>query len=282
MQRKPFGWTNVAVPVIGQGTWRMGDRAGVRKAEIAALRAGIARGMTHIDSAEMYGGGGAEEAIAEALRGVPRADVFVVSKVLPDNASYRGTLQAAERSLRRLRTDYIDLYLLHWPGSHPIGETMGAMEALVAAGKIRFLGVSNFDVDELRAAMQALTRERIASNQVLYNLGARGIERDLLPFCAAEGITVVGYTPFGNWPGDGSAGLRVLRQIGQRHGKTAHQVALRFLTRTPELFAIPKASAVDHVDENAGAADFDLDDDDIAAIDGAFPTPRRKVPLATG
>lgn len=282
MQRKPFGWTNVAVPVIGQGTWRTGDKQRQRAAEIAALRAGIALGMTHIDTAEMYGSGGAEEAIAEVLSGVRRADLFLVSKVVPNNATYKGTLEAAERSLRRLRTDYIDLYLLHWPGSHPIGETMRAMEELVAAGKIRFLGVSNFDVDELREAMRALSRERIASNQVLYNLSSRGIEGDLIPFCAAEGITVVGYTPFGNWPRAGSAGLRVLSEIGTRHGKTPHQVALRFLTRTPELFAIPKASQVGHVEENAGAADFELDDVDIAAIDRAFPTPKRKVPLASG
>jgi diketogulonate reductase-like aldo/keto reductase len=281
MQRKSFGWTDVAVPVIGQGTWRMGDRQRQRAAEIAALRAGVGLGLTHIDTAEMYGGGGAEEAIAEVLCDVRRAAVFLVSKVLPDNATYKGTLKAAERSLRRLRTDYIDLYLLHWPGSHPIGETMRAMEELVAAGKIRFLGVSNFDVDELREAMGALSRERIASNQVLYNLGARGIERDLLPFCAAEGIAIVGYTPFGNWPRAGSAALRVLSEIGKRHGKTAHQVALRFLTRTPELFAIPKASDVTHVGENAGAVDFELDDDDIAAIDRAFPAPKRNVPLAS-
>jgi diketogulonate reductase-like aldo/keto reductase len=159
---------------------------------------------------------------------------------------------------------------------------MRAMEELVAAGKIRFFGVSNFDVDELREAMRVLSRERIASNQVLYNLGSRGIERDLIPFCAAHGIAVVGYTPFGNWPRAGSAGLRVLSEIGRRHGKTPHQVALRFLTRAPELFAIPKASDVEHVEQNAGAADGDLDDGDIAAIDRAFPLPKRKVPLATG
>lgn len=282
MQRKPFGWTTVAVPVIGQGTWRMGDKRRQRSTEIAALRAGIALGMTHIDTAEMYGTGGAEDAIAEAIRDVRRADLFLVSKVVPNNATYKGTIEAAERSLRRLGTDYIDLYLLHWPGSHPIGETMRAMEELVAAGKIRFLGVSNFDVDELRHAMRALSRQRIASNQVLYNLGSRGIEHDLIPFCAGEGITVVGYTPFGNWPHAGSATLGILSDIGKRHGKTPHQVALRFLTRRPELFAIPKASDVRHVEENAGAADFELDDDEVAAIDRAFPAPKRKVSLASG
>src|SRR5262245_48732471 len=188
MQAKPLGWTNVPVAVIGQGTWHMGDSARLRAAEVAALRAGLTLGMTHIDTAEMYGSGGAEEAIAEVLRGRKRSEIFLTSKVLPENATYQGTIAAAERSLQRLRTDYLDLYLLHWPGRHPIGETMRAMEALVAAGKIRFLGVSNFDVAELRAAMEALSRQRIAANQVLYNLGARGIERDLIPFCAEAGI----------------------------------------------------------------------------------------------
>ena len=157
----------------------MGDSARARSAEVAALRVGLDLGMTHIDTAEMYGGGGAEEVIAEALKDRRRSDVFLASKVLPQNATYRGTLAAAEQSLRRLRTDYLDLYMLHWPGAHPIGETMRAMEELIAAGKIRYLGVSNFDVGELRAAMQTLSRQRIAANQVLYNLGSRGIERDL-------------------------------------------------------------------------------------------------------
>ena len=215
MQVKRFGWTNVAIPVIGQGTWRMGDARRQHPAEVAALRAGLALGMTHIDTAEAYGNGGAEEMIAGVLREVRRGDIFLVSKVLPRNASHKGTLTAVDRTLQRLRTDYLDLYLLHWPGQHPIGETMRAMEDLVAAGKIRFLGVSNFDVDALRAAMRALTRERIAANQVLYNLGARGIERDLLPFCAGEEIAVVGYTPFGNWPRAGSGGAGVL-QRGRR------------------------------------------------------------------
>lgn len=281
MQSKPFGWTGVPVAVIGQGTWHMGDARRHREAEIAALRAGLDLGMTHIDTAEVYGSGGAEEAIAEALHGRRRSEVFLVSKVLPQHASYAGTIAAAEQSLRRLRTDHLDLYLLHWPGSHPIGETMRAMEDLVAAGKIRFLGVSNFDLAELQEATHALTRERIASNQVLYNLGARGIEPDLLPWCEREGIAVVGYTPFGSWPGAGSSGRRVLDTIGARHGKTARQVALRFLTRAPALFAIPKARDLAHVRENAAAADFELDADDVAAIDRAFPAPRRTGPLAT-
>jgi diketogulonate reductase-like aldo/keto reductase len=281
MLTKPFGWTDVPVALIGQGTWRMGGSRRDRPAEIAALRLGVELGMTHIDTAEAYGDGGAEELIAEVLRDRPRSEVFLVSKVLPQNANYRGTIAAADRSLRRLRTDYLDLYLLHWPGRHPIGETMGAMEELVAAGKIRFLGVSNFAVDELRAAMQALTRQRLACNQVLYNLGTRGIERDLIPLCEREGVAVVGYTPFGSWPRAGSDGLRVLHEIGARHAKTPRQVALRFLTRGPALFAIPKASDPAHVRENAGAADVQLSPAEIAAIDGAFPAPRRRTPLAT-
>jgi diketogulonate reductase-like aldo/keto reductase len=281
MQTKSFGWTGVGVPVIGQGTWHMGEARGDRAAEVGALRAGLELGMTHIDTAEIYGGGGAEEIIAEVLRGRQRSDVFLVSKVAPQHASYEGTIAAAEQSLRRLRTDHLDLYLLHWPGPHPIGETMRAMEDLVTTGKIRFIGVSNFDVGDLRAAMRALTRDRIASNQVLYNLGARGIERDLLPLCEREGIAVVGYTPFGNWPRAGSAGLRVLEQIGARHGARPRQVALRFLTGAPGLFAIPKARDVAHVRENAVVADFELDADDVAAINRAFPPPRRTLPLAT-
>src|SRR5262245_11915086 len=281
MEQKPLGWTKVDVPVIGQGTWHMGDSRRARAAEVEALRAGLILGMTHLDTAEIYGNGGAEEVIAEALQGRKRAEIFLVSKVAPHHATYKGTIAAAEQSLRRLRTEYLDLYLLHWPGRHPISDTMRAMEDLVAAGKIRFLGVSNFSVEDLREAMAALSRQRIAANQVLYNLGSRGIERDLIPFCDAEGIAVVGYTPFGDWPRAGSEGQRVLQEVGRRHGKTPHQVALRFLTRTPGLFAIPKASDVTHVRENAGAGNFQLSPDDTELIDRAFPTPRRRTPLAT-
>ncbi len=275
METKPFGWTGVQVPVIGQGTWHTGESRRTRAAEQRALEIGLEMGLSHIDTAEMYGGGAAEEVVAAAIRGRPRADLFLVSKVLPQNASYQGTLRAAEQSLRRLQTDYLDLHLLHWPGRHPIAETMRAMEDLVAAGKTRFLGVSNFDVDEMRAAMAALTRERLVCNQVLYNLGARAIEADLIPFCEREQIAVVGYTPFGHFPRPGSDGLRVLRDIGARYGKTPRQVVLRFLTREPGLFAIPKATDPEHVRENAGAAGFTLDAADIAALDRLFPPSRR-------
>jgi len=281
MRTKAFGATGVAVPVIGQGTWRVGDARRAAAAEADALRLGLELGMTHLDTAEMYGRGGAETLIGAVLRERRRDQVFLTSKVLPQNASRRGTIAACERSLRRLGTDHLDLYLLHWPGSHPIGDTMQAMEDLVAAGKTRFIGVSNFDLEELRAAMAALTRARLVCNQVLYNLSQRGIEVDLLPFCARERIAVVGYTPFGGWPRRG-AGLAALEAIGARQGRTAQQVALAFLTRTAELFAIPKASDPAHVRQNAEAAEVVLGAEDLAAIDAAFPAPRHKVPLATG
>ena len=271
MQRKSFGWTKVDVPLIGQGTWHMGESRRQRAAEIEALRTGLPLGMTHIDTAEIYGHGGAEQVIAEVLSEYRREEIFLVSKVAPQNATYKGTIGAAEQSLRRLRTDYLDLFLLHWSGRHPIAETMRGMEELVDSGKIRYLGVSNFDVADLRRAMKALTKHRITSNQVLYNLGDRSIEHELVPFCEAEGIAVVGYTPFGNWPRTGSQKLRVLEEIGAPHGKTPHQVALRFLTRGPALFAIPKATGLDHVRENAGAGDFDLSPEEIDAIDRGFP-----------
>ena len=256
----------------------MGGSAKGRKRDIDALRLGLDLGLTHIDTAEMYGP--AEGTVAAAIKGRNRSRLFVVSKVLPEHASYRGTIRAAEASLRRLGTDYLDLYLLHLPSSHPIGETMGAMEELVRTGKIRFIGVSNFDCDEMRGAMAALTRERLVCNQVLYHLGARGIERALIPFCDREEIAVVGYTPFGSghFSGRTTQG-RILQLIGAHHGKTPRQVALRFLTQTPGTFAIPKASDVEHVRENVGATGFTLTPADLKAIDRAFLPPRRRGPL---
>ncbi len=277
MDSKLFGWTGELVPVIGQGTWRMGESQ--RDRELAALVLGLDLGLTHIDTAEMYSRGGAEEVIARAIRGRCRSDLFLTSKVLPEHASYKGTIRAAEQSLRRLGTDYLDLYLLHWRGKHPIAETMSAMEHLVAAGKIRFLGVSNFDVEDMRAAQAVLTHARLACNQVMYHLGARGIERDLIPFCERESIAVVGYTPFGDFPASNTG---VFTEIGARHGKTPRQVVLRFLTRAAGVFAIPKASNPEHVRENAGAAGFTLTQAEVAAIDAAFPAPKCRVPLAMG
>jgi diketogulonate reductase-like aldo/keto reductase len=280
MRTKPFGWTGVEVAVIGQGTWRMGGSRRAHGGEVAALRAGLELGMTHLDTAEMYGDGGAESQLAEVIREQRRDQLFITSKVLPQHASRRGTITACEQTLRRLGTDHLDLYLLHWPGRHPIGDTMQAMEELVAAGKTRFIGVSNFDVDELREAMAALSRERLACDQVLYNLGERGIELELIPFCAAAGIAVVGYTPFGGWP-RGGAGLALLERIGAAQGRTARQVGLAFLTRQANVFAIPKAAAAEHARDNAGAAEVTLSGADVDAIAAAFPAPRRRVPLAT-
>jgi diketogulonate reductase-like aldo/keto reductase len=245
---RPFGGAATRVPVIGQGTWKMGEDRGQARAEVAALRLGIDLGLTHLDTAEMYGEGGAERVVGEAIAG-QRERVFVASKVLPSNASYRGTVRACEASLRRLRTEYVDLYLLHWwSGEHPIGDTMRAMEELQARGLTRQIGVSNFDVRQLEAAAAALTRERLACNQVLYHLGARGTEKAVLPYCEQAGIAVA-----------------------KKHGRTPRQVALNFLTRRPALFTIPKASRPEHVRENAAALDFTLDPADLAAIEAAFP-----------
>ncbi|HEY2903701.1 MAG TPA: aldo/keto reductase [Polyangia bacterium] len=267
--RRPFGPLSDEVPVIGQGTWKMG-RAGDRGHEVAALRAGLARGMTHIDTAEMYG---SEEMIAEAIRDVPRDRLFLVSKVLPQNATRTGTIRACEASLRRLGVDHLDAYLLHWRGSVPLAETLGAMQALLQQGKIRALGVSNFDVDDLKEAEALLGGTPIACNQVLYHLGQRHIDTGLVAYCAHRGIAVVAYSPFGqgDFPGPRSPGRRILDAVAARHGATAHQVALAFLTRDPSVFAIPKTSSAAHAEDNSGALTLRLDPQDIAAIDAAFP-----------
>ena len=205
-----------------------------------------------------------------------------MSKVLPSNASYSGTIAACERSLARLKTERLDLYLLHWRGRHPLAETMRAMEELVAAGKVRFIGVSNFDVADVREAQEALRRERLAANQVLYHLQERGIERKLIPYCKSQQIAVVGYSPFGHdqFPSPRSAGGRVLAEIGKRHGRTPRQVALNFLTRDSDVFTIPKSGSAEHVRENSGGTGWKLTAEDIGEIDRAFPAPDRDVPLA--
>jgi diketogulonate reductase-like aldo/keto reductase len=281
MTQRPFGWTGALVPVIGQGTWMIEGSAEAERRAADALRAGIDLGLTHIDTAEMYGSGRAEEIAGKAIAG-RRGEVFLVSKVLPSNASYEGTLRACERSLRRLGTDCLDLYLLHWESEHPIGETMRAMERLIDDGLIRFAGVSNFDVDQVRAAQSALRHHKLASNQVLYHLGERGIERKLIPYCQEQEIAVVAYTPFGRakFPKPLSPGGRVLAEIAQRQGRTVRQVILNFLTRLDGVFTIPKAGNLEHTRENAGGAGWALTPEDIAAIDRAFPAPTRDVPLA--
>ncbi|HEX6970627.1 MAG TPA: aldo/keto reductase, partial [Limnochordia bacterium] len=229
--RRPLTPGGPEVARIGQGTWRMGERPAARAQEVAALRLGIDLGLTHIDTAEMYAAGRAEEIVGEAIAG-RRDAVFVATKVMPQNASRRGTIAACERSLRRLGTDWIDLCLLHWwDGRYPIEETMEAMQRLVDAGKVRYAGVSNLDVDELERARSGLDPTPLVCNQVLYHLGERGIEHRLLPYCAAHRIGVVAYSPFGQgrFPGPGSAGGRLLAEIGAKYGRTPRQIALNFL-----------------------------------------------------
>jgi diketogulonate reductase-like aldo/keto reductase len=270
--KRRFGPMPDEVPVIGQGTWQMGEGGG-NATEIAALRAGIARGLTHLDTAEMYGGGRAEELIAEAIAGIPRRDLFIVSKVLPQNASRAGVRRACEQTLRRLGIDYLDVYLLHWRGRIPLAETLGVLEELVDEGKIRALGVSNFDVEDLEEALPLVRKHPIACNQVLYHLGERHIDADLLPYCAKHHIAVVGYSPFGHgrFPSPSRAGGKVLAAVADRHRATPRQIALAFLVRKAPLFTIPKASTVAHAEENAGALTLRLSADDIAEIDAAFP-----------
>jgi diketogulonate reductase-like aldo/keto reductase len=280
MRQRTFGPTGVQVPLIGQGTWNM-EKDDRRKA-IAALRRGLDSGMTHIDTAEMYGDGKVEELVGEAIAG-RRDEVFLVSKVLPQNASRSGTLRACEKSLQRLRTDHLDCYLLHWPGSHPLARTIDAFEELREAGKIRGWGVSNFDEDELAQAVDIAGPGKVACNQVLYHLEERAIEDAVIPFCAEHGIAVVAYSPFGSgsFPAPRTRGGRVLAEIAEARGATPHQVALAFLTRHPMSFAIPKTSDPEHAAANAAAGDLELSGEEIRRIDEAFPRgPRRKgVPM---
>jgi diketogulonate reductase-like aldo/keto reductase len=271
-----FGKTPYMVAKIGQGSWNLPLRgAGADEAK-RALRRGVELGLTHIDTAEMYGDGGSERLIGEAIADLPRDALFIVSKVMPSNATYAGTIAACEASLQRLGLDYLDCFLLHWRGSVPLRETLRAMEHLVATGKTRTLGVSNFDVEDLREALGLLEREPLACNQVLYHLGERTVEANELAYCRENGIAIVGYTPFGRGDYEDRPGTAVLERIARAHDATIRQVILAFLTRDPSAFAIPKASTVAHVVENAGAGDLVLGDDDVAAIDAAFPARARR------
>jgi diketogulonate reductase-like aldo/keto reductase len=266
----------ITVPALGQGTWRMGEAARSRKAEAEALRLGIDLGMTLIDTAEMYGEGGSEEVVGTAIAGL-RDKVFLVSKVYPHNASVAGTMAAAERSLKRLNTDRIDLYLLHWRGGASIAGFMEGAERLRAAGKILRWGVSNFDVDDMEDVTQLPEGQACAANQVLYNLEARGIEFDLLPWCAERDMPVMAYSPLGQ------AG-RLLRQpalaaVAARHGTTPAVVALAWVLRQPGVIAIPKAATAEHVRANLQAASLVLTAPDFAELDRAFAPPRHKQAL---
>lgn len=263
------------MPRLGLGTWEMGVSRAARIDEIEALRLGIDLGMSLIDTAEMYGDGGAEEVVGEALEG-RRDEVFVVSKVLPGNASFEGTVLACERSLRRLRTDRLDLYLLHWAGPHPIEGTLEAFERLREAGKILRFGVSNFDVHEMREVCALPAGAGVAANQVLYNLGRRSIERKLLPWCAARGITVMAYSPLEQ----GRLRPRpALQAVAARHGISTAQVALAWTLRDPGVVTIPKAARPDHVRENAAVVQVTLTERDLAELDRDYPVPDRDTPL---
>jgi diketogulonate reductase-like aldo/keto reductase len=259
----------------------MPESGSARREAQRAIERGIDLGMTHLDTAEMYGAGAVEEFLGEVIRGIAREKLFIATKVLPSNASYQGTLDAAQRSLERMRCDYLDLYLLHWPGSYPLEETMQALEALVELGTTRFIGVSNFETDSMLEAASYLRAVPLACNQVLYHLGERGIEHELIPAARQRGIAIVAYTPFGRGGFLRTAtGRGVLESVARKHGATPRQVALAFLTREQNVFAIPKAAQVAHVEENAAAGSLKLDAGDIVAIDEAFPRGRAG-PLAT-
>jgi len=275
-----FGSTQRQVPVIGQGSWKIEQAA--PDSAIAALR-GLDLGLTHIDTAEMYGSGAAESLIAEAIKD-RRDAVFLVSKVLPSNASKRGTLKACEKSLARLRTDRLDCYLLHWRGAVPLAETIAAFESLVRDGNILSWGVSNFDVADLEEVAAIAGAGHPACNQVLYHIGERAIEHAVLPWCRAHGTALVAYTPFGQSAGaydPRTAAGGALAKIAAAHRATPRQVALAFLLRHPQVFVIPKASSEAHLTENAGASAIELSEEEIARIDAAFPRgrPGRGLPM---
>jgi diketogulonate reductase-like aldo/keto reductase len=263
------------VPILGQGTWEMGEKSSRRQDEVDALRQGLDLGMTLIDTAEMYAEGGAEKVVAEAIAG-RRAEVFVVSKVYPHNATRRGAVEACERSLKRLKTDYLDLYLLHWRGSVPLAETLEAFQRLKEEGKIRDYGVSNFDVADMEEAIDYPGGEAIATDQVLYNLARRGVEWDLLPWCRKYSITVMAYSPIEQGR---VLDNTVLKAIASRHKATPAQIALAWLLRQDGVIAIPKSSRQEHVLENHASLNVILTEDDLTDLDRAFPPPRTRKPL---
>lgn len=264
------------VPALGQGTWRLGEDASLRRAETAALREGVELGQTLIDTAEMYGKGEAERVVGEAIRGLARDRLFLVSKVYPHNATRRGVEQACERSLERLGVETLDLYLLHWRGGVPLAETVEGFERLRSRGLIRRWGVSNFDVPDLEE-LGATALEGCAANQVLWNLEARGVEFDLLPFCAARAMPVMAYSPLGQ--GGALLGSPAVRRVARRHQTDPAAVALAFVLSRPGVIAIPKAATAAHLRRNRAAAGLALDAADMEELDRAFPPPRRKAAL---
>ena len=264
------------VPVLGLGTWRMGERGSERAAEVAALKLGLELGIRLIDTAEMYGEGKAEEIVADAVAG-RRDEIFIVSKVYPHNASRKGAIAACERSLKRLKTDRLDLYLLHWRGSHPLAETVEAFETLKKDGKIKSWGVSNLDADDMRELEGVPGGKNCVSDQVLYHLGSRGIEWQLLPYCQKAKIMVMAYSPLGQGP---ILRKPALKTIADKHGGDVAAVALAWVLRQPGVIAIPKATNPAHVRANMKALDVKLDAEDLKALDAAFPPPQRGSPLA--
>lgn len=275
MKARSFGPAQSGISVIGQGTWNL--ELAPRAEAIKTLQRGIDLGMTHIDTAEMYGSGHAEALTGEAIAG-RRDKVFLVSKVLPTNASRKGALAACERSLKALKTDYLDCYLLHWRGSYALEETFAAFEELKSAGKIKSWGVSNFDEEDLEEALGVAGKSKIACNQVLYHVRERAIEHAVIPWCEKNNVAVVAYSPYGQTasPLASSPGGKVLAEIANAHGATPRQVTLAFLARKKSVLAIPKASKVAHAEENAGAGDLELTTKEIDTIDKAFPLGRAK------
>ncbi len=264
------------IPILGQGTWRMGEKASQKTAEIDALKLGIDLGMTLIDTAEMYGEGGAERVVSEAIGG-RRQEVYLVSKFYPYNASYQGVINACERSLSRLKTDYLDLYLLHWRGSIPLAETLEGLQHLKQAGKILDYGVSNFDTDDMEEAESLAGGKEIATNQVLYNLIHRGIEWDLLPWCQKRSIPIMAYSPVEQRAFVNDSRLK---NIAVKHNATPTQIALSWLLHQDNVISIPKATNPQHIRENFTALDIDLTEEDIKEIDLAFKPPSHKMSLA--
>ena len=276
---RKFGWTNLDVPVIGQGTWLIDESKETEVEAVETLQMGLDLGMNHIDTAEMYGNGRVEELVAQAING-RRNDVFLVSKVLPSNASYEGTIAACKQSLKRLKTEWLDLYLLHWSSNFPIQETMRAMEKLVSEGYIKYIGVSNFDIDELKEAENALKDERICCNQVLYHLGDRGIENKIIPYCEEKKIAVVGYSPFGHGKSlyQSSFG-NILENLSIKYNRNPRQIILNFLVTYKCIFTIPKTTHIKNVIENSNSVGWNLEAEDIELINQAFPAPNYDAPL---
>ncbi|MDR7300293.1 aldo/keto reductase [Haloactinomyces albus] len=267
--------SGASLPVLGQGTWGMGERGADRAAEVAALRHGLDLGIGLLDTAEMYGSGGAEEVVGEAISG-RRDEAFLVSKVFPHNASRRGAVEACERSLRRLNTDRVDLYLLHWRGGTPLEETLEAFRELQADGKIRYFGVSNFDPDDMREVFSAEAGREVQTNQVLYNLTRRGVEFELLPWCRERNMPVMAYSPIEQGR---LLGNTVLRDIAGEHGVSPAQVAVAWVLHQDGVCAIPKAATIEHVEQNHAALEVSLSAEDLSRLDAEFPAPQRPTPL---